>query len=57
MKLMPGKVLAHMESWRLGIRGTSALLDKLGFGDFNKPFAPARTELDWLSRDPKEVDA
>jgi alpha-beta hydrolase superfamily lysophospholipase len=57
MKLMPGKVLAHIESWRLGVRGTSALLDKLGFGDFNKPFAPARTELDWLSRDPKEVDA
>jgi alpha-beta hydrolase superfamily lysophospholipase len=57
MKLMPGKVLAHIESWRLGVRGTSALLDKLGFGDFNKPFAPARTELDWLSRDAKEVDA
>ena len=33
------------------------LLDKLGFSDFNKPFAPARTELDWLSRDPDEVDA
>ena len=27
------------------------------FGDFNKPFKPARTEFDWLSRDPAEVDA
>lgn len=56
-KLWPGKLIAHIESWRLGLRGKSALLDKLGFGDFNKPFAPARTELDWLSRDEAEVDA
>ena len=27
------------------------------FGDFNKPFKPARTDFDWLSRDEKEVDA
>ncbi len=27
------------------------------FGDFNKPFRPARTKLDWLSRDEAEVDA
>ena len=55
--LLPGRILARIESWRLGIRGKSALLDKLGFGDFNKAFAPARTELDWLSRDEAEVDA
>jgi len=55
--LLPGRILARIESWRLGIRGKSALLNKLGFGDFNKAFAPARTELDWLSRDAAEVDA
>ena len=55
--LLPGRILARIESWRLGIRGKSALLDKLGFGDFNKAFAPARTEFDWLSRDEAEVDA
>jgi alpha-beta hydrolase superfamily lysophospholipase len=52
-----GNWLARLECWRLGEQGHSAVLDKLGFGHFNKPFAPARTELDWLSRDPVEVDA
>ncbi len=27
------------------------------FDGLNKPFAPARTKSDWLSRDPAEVDA
>lgn len=57
VETLPGNWLARLECWRLGERGHSAVLDKLGFGDFNKPFAPARTELDWLSRDPDEVDA
>ena len=29
----------------------------VSFSAFNEPFAPARTDFDWLSRDPKEVDA
>ena len=56
LQLAPAKLLAHIEALRLGTRGKSALLDKLGFGNFNKPFKPARTELDWLSRDEAEVD-
>ena len=56
-KILPGQILARVESLRLGVRGKSALLDRLGFGDFNKAFAPARTDLDWLSRDEAEVDA
>ena len=54
--LFVGRILALVEKWRLGAQGSSPLLDKIGFGDFNRKFEPARTELDWLSRDPDEVD-
>jgi alpha-beta hydrolase superfamily lysophospholipase len=57
LQAVPGILLARLEALRIGKRGTSTLLDKLGFGNFNKCFKPARTELDWLSRDEKEVDA
>ncbi len=50
------KIIGHVETWRLGKEGHSTLLDKMFFGAFNKPFEPARTEMDWLSRDPAEVD-
>jgi alpha-beta hydrolase superfamily lysophospholipase len=49
--------IARFERWRLGPRGKSPLLMKMFFGEFNKPFRPARTDFDWLSRDPAEVDA
>jgi alpha-beta hydrolase superfamily lysophospholipase len=55
-KLLPALLLAHIETCRRGVRGNSAILDQLGFGNFNKQFAPARTALDWLSRDADEVD-
>lgn len=51
-----GRLLARIERARLGPRGKSPLLRKLMFGDFNKPFRPARTDFDWLSRDEREVD-
>jgi alpha-beta hydrolase superfamily lysophospholipase len=51
-----GRLIARLERLRLGPRGKSALIQSLGFGAFNKPFAPARTPYDWLSRDPAEVD-
>ena len=57
VRTMAGHLLARFECWRLGAHCNSALLDKLGFGNFNKRFAPARTELDWISRDSDEVDA
>ena len=54
--LLIGRLLARITAWRNGIEAHSPLLDKIGFGDFNKRFEPARTELDWLSRDAAEVD-
>jgi alpha-beta hydrolase superfamily lysophospholipase len=54
--LFAGRLIARIESWRLGSRTQSALLHKLGFGEFNRPFRPERTQLDWLSRDEAEVD-
>jgi alpha-beta hydrolase superfamily lysophospholipase len=56
-QLFVARLLARFEAWRHGLREPSPLLDKLGFGDFNKKFEPGRTELDWLSRDDDEVDA
>ncbi|MFZ5724729.1 MAG: alpha/beta hydrolase [Pseudomonadota bacterium] len=50
------RLIARLEKFRQGARGKSALLDFLSFGAFNKPFKPARTPYDWLSRDPAEVD-
>ena len=53
---MAGRLVARLERSRLGRRSRSALLQSLAFDGFNKPFAPARTPFDWLSRDTAEVD-
>jgi alpha-beta hydrolase superfamily lysophospholipase len=52
----PGIGLAQVLRMRLGPRGTSKLLQQLSFGSYNDAFKPTRTEFDWLSRDPDEVD-
>jgi alpha-beta hydrolase superfamily lysophospholipase len=51
-----GKVVARIERTRVGKRNPSPVLQRLTFGEYNKSFAPARTDFDWLSRDPDEVD-
>lgn len=56
-RVISALLIAHVESWRLGPHKPSNLLHRLGFSSFNNPFKPARTELDWLSRDEAEVDA
>ena len=52
-----GRLVAREERLRLGKRGKRDHILKMWFGAFNKPFKPARTAFDWLSRDEKEVDA
>jgi alpha-beta hydrolase superfamily lysophospholipase len=52
-----GRFIAREERLRLGRRGKSDPILQMWFGEFNKPFRPARTAFDWLSRDEKEVDA
>ena len=51
-----GKVVARIEALRIGKRGRSKLLNNMAFGAYNKAFRPNRTEFDWLSKDPDEVD-
>ena len=52
-----GRLIARAERLRVGKRGKSDPIFAMWFGDFNKPFRPARTAFDWLSRDEREVDA
>ena len=51
-----GKLVARIERARVGKRKPSPIMQKLTFEEYNKAFAPTRTEFDWLSRDPAEVD-
>jgi len=53
---MLGKLVARVERARVGKRKPSPVMQKLTFEDYNKAFAPTRTEFDWLSRDNEEVD-
>lgn len=48
--------LLQAESLWRGERHRSALAEQLTFKDFNRRFRPTRTDFDWLSRDPAEVD-
>lgn len=51
-----GLGLIRLEAALYGRRHPSALGEALSFKAFNRPFQPARTKFDWLSRDPAEVD-
>ena len=39
-----------------GPKKESPLINRVGFSSSNKPFAPNRTDFDWLTRDEAEVD-
>jgi alpha-beta hydrolase superfamily lysophospholipase len=54
-----GKMGVFVASTQARLRGhthASGLMNKLSFGQYNAAFKPIRTEFDWLSSDPAEVD-
>lgn len=51
------QAILAIERFRLGSDVPSRILPKLTFGDWAKKIAGRRTDFDWLSRDPAEVDA
>jgi len=52
------RIIARIESARLGATGESALMQKLIFGSNNKPFERSGpTGFEWLSRDARAVEA
>ena len=52
-----GKVFAKLESRRIGADSFSPAVRKLAASAYNRPFAPNRTPLDWLSANEDNVDA
>lgn len=51
-----GMLACAFEAGKKGVRNHSTFLCKLAFDGHNKPFEPARTKFDWLSRDNEIVD-
>lgn len=51
-----GRGIAGAQARIKGRRHPSGLMNTLTFGQYNAQFKPARTDFDWLSRDPAEVD-
>ncbi len=49
---LAGQIMAKLSAQKK----PTGLVDKLAFSGNNKPFEPARTSFDWLSRDQQEVD-
>ena len=52
-----GKRIADREIRRVGAAAFSPKANQLAFGAYNRPFAPVRTEYDWISANPDNVDA
>jgi len=51
-----GRLIAAIESLRLGEENAAPIINKLSFNPYNKIFAPNRTAFDWLSVNEENVD-
>lgn len=52
-----GKHIARINMKAMGKKNRSKMLSGIAFGGYTKKYKDKRTEKDWLSRDPKVVDA
>lgn len=46
------RLIASVKGWHY----RSRFVNNMAFGGYNRKFSPARTPMDWLSRNPKNVD-
>lgn len=51
-----GRMVAKHIGRKQGFGTTSKTVNNLAFGSYNKPFEPKRTDFDWLSANPDNVD-
>ena len=54
--VLPAHVAARAIALAMGGRSKNRFLNHAGLGKLNRRFDPARTKVDWLSRDEAEVD-
>lgn len=54
--LRSAKLLVGLQKLFCGSRHEGKMVDKMAFGTYNKRFEPRRTDYDWLSRNPDNVD-
>ena len=54
--LAGGLALAELIGRKEGFRHSSERVNRIAFGAYNRPFAPNRTQHDWLSANPENVD-
>ena len=54
--LNAGKMLCSLIAMVKGWHHRSSLINNMAFGSYNKPFEPARTPCDWLSREESNVN-
>lgn len=57
VKLRALQQIIRLETWRLGPRRSSPIINLLTFGEFSRSVKGHQTPFDWLSTDPAEVQA
>lgn len=56
LELLGGRVLCRLVGSLKGGEYRSALIDKIAMGDYNKPFEPGESGVEWLTKDRATID-